>query len=143
MKFLLPTNVAGALIGALAILFGIGALGFGLWQDDMPGPGLLPFAVSLLLLPLAFIVLRENVPDETPFKATPLVATGVTLIYAVTLPYLGFIVATLLLIVIWVRLLEQQSWMRAALTSAILVMGGLVIFVVLLDVPMPLLPGWL
>ena len=140
MKLLLPTNVAAALIGALAIVFGVGAYELGLWQTEMPGPGLLPFGVSVLLLPLVIAMLREDGLEETPFTLTPLIAIVVTLFYAFALPYLGFVITTLLLIVIWVRGLEHQSWLRAFLTSLILVGAGLLIFVALLDVPMPLWP---
>jgi putative tricarboxylic transport membrane protein len=140
MKLLLPTHVAVALIGAFAIVFGVGAYELGLWQTEMPGPGLLPFAVSLLLLPLVVVVLREKVLDETPFTMTPLIAIGVTLVYAAALPYIGFVIATLLLVIFWVLVLEQQTWLRAVLTSLVLVGAGLLIFVTLLDVPMQLWP---
>ena len=140
MKLLLPTNVAVALIGALAIIFGVGAYGLGLWQTDMPGPGLLPFAVSLLLLPLILAVLRDRDPEETPFTLTPLIAVAATLVYAAALPYLGFVIATISLVVFWIRVLEQQSWLRAISVTLILVGAGLVIFVALLEVPMPLWP---
>jgi hypothetical protein len=138
-----PTYVAAAMLAALAILFGVGAFKLGFWVDDTPGPGLLPLVISLLLLPLLFVAMREPIPsDETSFKALPLVAVMLAIIYALTLPYVGFVPASVLMLVVWIRFFYGQGWFGAIICSTTLTAGGVVIFNVLLKVPMPLFAVW-
>lgn len=142
MNLLFPTRVATAMLAIFGTVFGVGALGLGLWQTDMPGPGLLPFATALLLLPLIYFVLREPVPDETPFKSTALKAVVLTCGFAAVVPYTGFALGTFMLVVLWVRFFEKQSWVRAGLVGGSLVVAGIIVFSVLLHVPIPLQPVW-
>ena len=141
-RLLLPTPVATLLLAAVAVVFVVGARRLGFWTEDGPGPGLLPFAAGCLLLPLLLLALRERVPDETPFRAAPLGAICLTCLYAAALPYLGFAIATVLLIVTWVRLFHGQGWLRAVMLGIGLTAASTVLFAMLLKVPMPLLPAW-
>ena len=136
-----PTYLAVGMIGALALIFGVGAFRLGFWGDDGPGPGLLPLVVSLLLVPMLVLVLREPLPsDETGLGAGPLSAIVLVLIYAAILPRVGFVISTLIMLLTWIRLFYRQSWLRSAVCSASLTLLGLVIFNVLLKVPMQLFP---
>lgn len=136
-----PTYLAVGMLGALALIFGIGAFRLGFWVDDGPGPGLLPLVVSLLLVPMLVLVLREPLPsDEAGFGAGPLSAIVLVLIYAAILPRAGFVLSTLVMLLMWIRLFYRQSWFRSAVCSASLTVLGLVIFNVLLKVPMQLFP---
>jgi len=143
MRLLYPTPIAILLLAGVAIGFAVGARQLGFWTEDGPGPGLLPFVVALLLLPLLVVALRERVPEEEPFRAMPLAGIVLTCAYAAMLPYLGFLLPTLLLIIAWVRLFHRESWLRCTLLGVGLTAAGTVLFDVLLKVPMPLLPGWL
>ncbi len=141
MTKIAPTYVAAAMLAGLAILFGVGAFKLGFWVDDAPGPGLLPLAISLLLLPLLFVASREPIPsDETPFRGSPLVAIVFTVIYALVLPRTGFVPASIVLLLVWIRLFYGQGWIGAIICSSALTAAGVVIFNVLLKVPMPLFP---
>ncbi|MBB5055191.1 hypothetical protein HNQ36_005202 [Afipia massiliensis] len=136
-----PTYLAVGMLGALALIFGVGAFRLGFWGDDGPGPGLLPLVVSLLLVPMLVLVLREPLPsDETSLGAGPLSAIVLVLIYAAILPRAGFVLSTLVMLFAWIRLFYRQSWLRSAGCSASLTILGLVIFNVLLKVPMQLFP---
>jgi len=139
-RLLLPTPIAVAAIAATAIVFAVGGWRLGFWTDDGPGPGLLPFAAAVMLLPLLVLVLREPVPDEEPLRATPLFAVVLSLIYAAVLPHLGFLITTVIYLTLWVRLFHQQSLVRAATLSVALTAAGTFLFAYLLRVPMPLLP---
>ena len=143
MNLLLPTQLAVAMLAALAALFAGGAYGLGLWHLDMPGPGLLPLAAALALLLLIYFLLKDRVQGETPFKATPLYAIILTCGYAAVVPYTGFLFATFLVVALWVRFFDRQSWLISALMGASLTAAAAFVFVVLLNVPAPLLPGWL
>lgn len=143
MTKIAPTYVAAAMLAALAILFGVGAFKLGFWVDDTPGPGLLPLVIAILLLPLLFVAMREPIPSgETSFKGSPIVGIMFTVIYALALPHTGFVPASVLLLLVWIRLFYGQGWIGAITCSAALTAAGVVIFNVLLKVPMPLFPVW-
>ena len=72
---IVPSYVAGLMLGLLGLVFCIGAFRLGFWGDDGPGPGLLPLVVGGLLLPMIGLAMREPIPEaETSFKAQPLLA---------------------------------------------------------------------
>jgi putative tricarboxylic transport membrane protein len=140
---IVPSYVAGLMLGALALVFCIGAFRLGFWGDDGPGPGLLPLVVGALLLPMIVIALREPIPDdETSFKIPPLLAIALMLAYAIALPRTGFVPATLVMLVLWVRGFYRESWFRAVACAVCLTALGLFIFSYLLQVPMPMFPEW-
>jgi lysylphosphatidylglycerol synthetase-like protein (DUF2156 family) len=129
------------MLGALGLVFCIGAFRLGFWGDDGPGPGLLPLVAGALLIPLIVVALREPVPEgETAFRMPPLLAIGLALVYALVLSRTGFVPATLVLLVLWIRGFYRQSWLRAAICSVCLTAFGIFIFNVLLKVPMRLWP---
>ena len=137
-----PNLVAGLMLGALALVFGVGAFRLGFWGDDGPGPGLMPLGVSILLLPLLIVALREPDPDgESSFKSQPLLALLIMGIYAFTLPRVGFVPATVVLLAAWIRGFYSQSWLRTAVCSVGLTAVGFFIFHTLLKVPMQLFPA--
>jgi putative tricarboxylic transport membrane protein len=143
MSRIIPSYVAGLMLGLLGLFFCIGAFRLGFWGDDGPGPGLLPLVVGALLIPMIVIVLREPIPaDETPFKIQPLCAIALILAYAIVLPRAGFVPATLVMLALWVRGFYRQSWLRAVGCSVCLTGFGLLIFSVLLKVPMQMFPEW-
>ncbi len=142
MSLLQPTRVAALLLAVLALTFGVGGLRLGVWVDGTPGPGLLPFAAALLLFPLVVLMLREENAAEEPFRAAPVAAIAISCLYAALLPRAGFIVATVILVLAWVRFFHEQSWLRAALISICLTAAGVGLFGVALKVPMPLFPAW-
>lgn len=141
MSKIVPSYVAGLLLGALGLVFCIGAFRLGFWVDDSPGPGLLPLVVGVLMIPMIVVAMREPIPeDETSFKVQPLVAIALILAYALILPRIGFVPATLLMLILWIRGFYRQSWLRAAVCSVSLTVLGLFIFSYLLKVPMQMFP---
>lgn len=143
MGRIVPSYVAGLMLGLLGLVFCIGAFRLGFWVDDGPGPGLLPLVVGGLLMPMIIVALREPIPaDETSFKIQPLSAIALILAYAVVLPRAGFVPATLVMLVLWIRGFYRQSWFRSVACSVCLTGFGLFIFYVLLKVPMQMFPEW-
>jgi hypothetical protein len=138
---IVPSYAAGLMLGALGLVFCIGAFRLGFWGDDGPGPGLLPLVAGALLIPLIVVALREPVPEgETAFRMPPLLAIGLALVYALVLSRTGFVPATLVLLVLWIRGFYRQSWLRAAICSVCLTAFGIFIFNVLLKVARRLWP---
>src|ERR1700751_4967285 len=103
MVRIVPSYVAGLMLGLLGLGFCIGAFRLGFWVDDGPGPGLLPLVLGGLLMPMIIVGLRgwrlvcggllmpmiilgrgEPIPaHETSFKIQPLCAIALILAYAV------------------------------------------------------------
>jgi putative tricarboxylic transport membrane protein len=143
MNRLAPTHVGALMLGALVLVFGIGAFKLGFWMDEMPGPGLLPMAAVVLLIPVIVVILREPAPaDETPFTLMPLLALAVMGVFGLLLPHAGVILAMIALVIAWVRFFHQQTWLRAVICSVGLTAAAVFIFGVLLEVRMQLLPAW-
>ncbi len=140
---IIPSYVAGLMLGLLGLVFSIGSFRLGFWGADGPGPGLLPLIVGVLLLPMIVVAMREPIPDdESSFKVSPLIAIALLLAYAMALPYSGFVPATLLMLALWIRGFYRQSWLRAMACSASLTALGLFIFGLMLKVPMSMFPEW-
>ncbi len=115
-------------------------------QVRHPGPGFLPFglALCLVILSLALILKswKSNV-SPVPFwpKRTwlrPLLGVVIFILYALVIQRLGFILSTLLFLIIWMRLIERVRWQRL-IGISIGTTGALYfIFVFFLEVPLPM-----
>lgn len=139
-QVLQPTPFMAIVIAIMAVLFASGGYTLGLWQDEMPGAGLLPFVTALLLLPLILRIFFERPADETAFNGRPLGAVLLLACYAATLPVLGFVIPTIAMIVIWVRALDGKPPLITVVVAVLLTLAGAFLFVTLLHVPMPLFP---
>lgn len=135
-----PTPCMAIVMAAVALVFLSGGYQIGLWQGEMPGAGLLPFVAALLLLPLTSRIFFERSADETAFNRRPLGAVLLLACYAVILPLLGFIIPTVIMIIVWIKAFDEQRLLPATIVAVILTLAGAFLFVTLLQVPMPLLP---
>ncbi len=126
-RLLLPTKVTTLLVAVMAFGFALASVRVGFWTVDGPGPG---------------VVLRERAAPEEPFRAIPIAGIAIGCAYAAVLPYAGFALPTVLLVVIWARVFYRQSWTRAAALGLALTLVSAVLFGKLLKVPLPLVPGW-
>jgi len=142
-QLLMPTPFMATVLVIVAVFFAIGGYRLGLWEWEMPGAGLLPFGTALLLLPLTGRVFFEHTGAEEPFRLRPLMAVLLLAIYAATQPIFGFIIPTILLITVWIRMLDGLPIHIGLAVAVALTLAGAVTFVVLLQVPMPLLPKFL
>ncbi len=135
-----PINVAVGLIAITAAAFGVASWRLGFWTDDGPGPGLLPFVAACLIFPVLLLILREKFDDSERFDKSPLLAILLLCVYALVLPYSGFLIPTVALIVAWTMFFERKNALAGVILSGVLVAFGWVIFVYLLRVPMSMLP---
>lgn len=103
---------------------GLGSLG-------QPGPGFLYFWTGILLVVLSLLILiktfvhnEEDEPDESIFAGIDytkiIVVSLAVFLYALLLDFLGFILATFLLFVSILGLVERKSW-HFTITSSLLV----------------------
>lgn len=147
--------VAGALFVVMGLAFAIGALGYELGTAVRMGPGYVPLvlggALTLLGAALVFtgLVRRDRPEDETadapgdvPWRAIVLILAAV-LIFGAGIEPLGIV--PILLITTFVAAIADR---RTSLRDAALITIGLttlcvLVFVVLLQLRLPLLGPWI
>ena len=114
-------------------LFVIGAWQQGLVKKGVPGPGFLPFICGIALIGISLMVLivalgkdknknREEAGLEKFFperESGRRVAFALTapILYAIVLPYLGFLLTTFVFMLFMLRLMEPQKWYKVFLVS--------------------------
>jgi putative tricarboxylic transport membrane protein len=137
------SQIAAALVAlAVGVAGAVGSYALGLGRLTQPGPGLWPFAVSVVIVVLAvsLVVTGRRLEDAERFsRASLLTAAGlVTLVLlAVLLPLIGFEIPSLLLVFVWLRWLGKESWRSSVVVSVLTVAAFYVLFVVLLQIPLP------
>lgn len=114
-----------------------------------PGPGFFPMLLALVLIALSMALLFQHwKKDDKPAPFWPertwvRPALGVVflVVYAFTVSFLGFLVTTLLFLVVWMWIIERLEWKTLAGVSVGTTAVLYLIFVFFLEVPMP--PGLL
>jgi len=146
-----PDRLTGTVFMAFGLLVSVGAaeLGAGTWRQ--PGPGFFPLAIGLALAGLGGALALPRRPGATEDRArtpgaagpaTPRKLGGAVLLlaaYGLLLERLGFLVATVAFVALWLRGLERSRWsetLLVALGAAAVAFG---LFVRWLQVPLP--PG--
>lgn len=135
------------IVSALVVLvIGIGgaylAYGYGLGSLRRPGPGLWPFAVSVLiaLLAIMLLVVGRHLDDAEKFtKASLLVlAGGATFVgLGLLLPAIGFEIPAILLGIVWLRFLGGESWRSTIVISVATTAAFYLLFLYVLKIPLP------
>ena len=119
---------------------------FDLGSLRAPGSGFMPFLSGLLICGFSGITFFRALFDQS--TEVEKVWAGVKfqklifvllmlLLYGVLMNTLGFIVCSLLLLLITVRYVGSQTWRGAILVSIISSVGSYVLFEVWLSVPLP------
>ena len=134
---------AGVTGGVLVIVLGR-RLDFGAWNN--PGPGMMPVLLGLFLAGLSaalwiMTARREPSADPQPWVAArlwPVLSTlAVLLVYAALLDTLGYVVATFLVLIVLLRVLEPPRWSTTVLGAAVVTAASYGVFVRLLQVQLP------
>jgi hypothetical protein len=147
--------VAGAIFVAIGLGFTVGALGYELGSAFRMGPGYVPFLLgsTLTLLGVALVGTglrrRDRPHDETadapgdvPWRAIALI-TAAVLIFGAGIERLG-IVPILLVTTFVAAIADRRTSLRdAALIAIGLTVLCVLVFVVLLQLRLPLLGPWL
>jgi putative tricarboxylic transport membrane protein len=130
-------------------LAGLAALGS--WRLEVgslhsPGAGFLPFYAAILFGALAFVSLLQDLKDMTGPASEIwggvrwdrwLAMVASLFIYVAVLDWLGFMLATFLLMLVLFRLLEPYRWTTVILFSLLTMGSAYLFFVVLLDSRLP------
>ncbi|HVL58140.1 MAG TPA: tripartite tricarboxylate transporter TctB family protein [Burkholderiaceae bacterium] len=137
-----PARIAAAVLGVLAIGFGVASWSLGYWVDGTPGPGVLPLCASLLLLPTVVWLLRVPLePDDEPgLSARSLGALMMFGVCAFAMPQAGIAIPSAVLALLWMRFFGERSWLASAAYSLVMVAVLAGLFIGALKVPIPLFP---
>ena len=133
----------GAIAGGIVLAFFSWQLDLGSWK--MPGPGAWPFLLAVILsLVGGWLALRPQPPIPSPLTSHPrwgrwFMALGTLFGYVLVLQPLGYIVATLLLLLVQLRWVEDRQWTSSLCTAVLGAMISFLVFGLWLKVMLP--PG--
>lgn len=136
-------QVVAALV---ALVVGVGgatlAWGYGLGRLTDPGPGLWPFAVSVVVVVLSLVLLLTgtHAADTEAFTRAswlPIAGTATFVGVALLMPLIGFEIPSILMCLIWTRFMGGESWRSSILVSVGTVAAFHLLFVELLGVALP------
>ncbi|CAH1695315.1 putative tricarboxylic transport membrane protein [Hyphomicrobiales bacterium] len=110
------------------------------------GPGYLPRYVAVMLMGIGAVLLFRglrrdglNLPRITP-RAVVVPALALV-VFGLAIEPLGLAIASFLAVVIGALAHPGQSWPRTSAMAVLLAVGSCVLFVTLLDLPLPVLPS--
>lgn len=138
--------VGHAVLAAIGVVALAIALRLGLWRQNSPGEGLFPFLAALAMVAFSAAgLLRDALTFETAqagagerTSALRVAAyLGALVFYAVSLEFLGFIVATAITIAFILRRAERYSWRATLALTAGTVAGCQLLFVLWLGAMLP------
>ena len=131
--------------------FCVGSLTYGLFNEGVPGPGLLSFFAGIILIFLGLIVFvtafirkpgyKKHVQDKffpEKFSFKKIVFTVLALIvYLTVLEYLGFLLTTFLFMLFLFSFIEPKKWPVAIASSILISSFFYILFQLLLKVRLP------
>lgn len=133
----------------LLVLAGFGIFAFaaswevGLGSLQDPGPGLWPLITSVgILIPAAALVFVDRREDYEAWSRKSLrlvLALVVLVLYIPAFLSAGFLISSLVLLIVWLRWFGNESWRWTLVVSAASSIGLFILLDVLLGVPLPTL----
>ncbi len=141
--------ITGILGLVLAAVYAYMAYRLPIGKIDQPGAGIYPLVVAALMGLSSVILIVEQVSARSEPGNGPLglprgldrrrvVGFAVSIaVYVVLGMYLGNLIASFVMCLGMVRLLDPGSWRHVLLTAAAIAIGAHVLFVVILGVPLP------
>jgi hypothetical protein len=131
-------------LAALALAYLVAGRRYPLDTLATPGPGVFPLAVGVALLAVAawlFVAAGRDAvrpaAANAPVARPPLVLGAALVVYAALLPAVGFLLASLALVVAAARLLGLPGWWRPLALGLGAVAAARLVFVTWLGVPLP------
>lgn len=138
-----PTNIlVSMVIIALGIATLAGSLSLGIGTARKPGSGTWPFLVSVVLVVLgvALALLSGRIRDAERFsRSSLLVLAGLatTVAFVGVVEVVGFEIPATLLAFVWLRFIGHETWRSSVVVSLATVVLFYILFVAVLQVPVP------
>lgn len=134
---------------AVGIAYLCGSLRLPMGTIEAPRSGLFPLTVAIFVVTMSLILLVRSLSAEKypldPTEPFPkradrhrVVAVALALVlYAVGLRFLGYLICTIGLMAVVVRLLGMRGWVKVVLAAVLTSLISYGLFVFALDVPLP------
>lgn len=140
--------VSGLAVSAIGLAFTAGSTAYSFGTSMKPGPGYFPFWLGLILAVLGAIValggLRADNADDEPVWRIPwralICIAGAIVLFGALLPRLGFVISFPLMILVTSYASTEFKWHEALLNAVVLLALCWLIFIVGLDLAIPLWP---
>ena len=151
--FLSATTIASALLLILGGAALYGAVSMGIGTPDVPDAGFFPLLAALALVTLSGLQLlaqirNRSLPDTPPAEAGPPASERMALLviaclvaYVPALEWLGFIIATALLVGLILAIFGIRRPLPYAIAVPVLAGGGYLLFDRVLGLPLPAGPA--
>jgi putative tricarboxylic transport membrane protein len=134
----------------VGLFFCVGGLRYGLYEGDVPGPGLLPFIGGIALVSLGIGVLVHAIREETKTKPAGgsffpekdslrklFIAVFALGAFGVALEYVGFLIMAFLFMIFLLRFIEPQKWNVVLTASLLTAASSYLLFQYMLKVQLP------
>ncbi len=136
------------LIFGLAVIFKSYQLGLGALAS--PGPGFISFWSGVILCGLSVVVFSQGKLDQraeaggkisqlwTKLSWPKSVYVIISLVaYELSFTYLGFMISTMVLLIFLFKVIEPETWLRAAANSILISVISYILFGIWLQVQLP------
>ncbi len=143
---MLAKQVVGVIGGIASIAYLIISLDYPVGALSQPGPGIFPIVVGILLLLSSIGIYLEaklksssdkiEWPDVEGRRRIILIIVA-TLLYVITLPYLGYLIVSTGLTIVVLHVMGMRSWPRKIVLALAIGIGSLWFFYVILGVQLP------
>jgi putative tricarboxylic transport membrane protein len=138
-------SIIGWILLVFSLLYGINALSFPEGMNE-PGPSFLPIILSIGMVICSIVIIFKNrikqtSDDNLEYKIGKqhLLLVGFLVAYLILVPFLGFIITSVLFIFFIFRLYGVNGYIRPIIYSAVLTASIYVLFRLLLNVPLDLM----
>jgi hypothetical protein len=133
---------------AVGLLLSLWSLSYNIGTLSQPGPGFYPLGLGILLIFFSLILLGQGIRSSPETKKTPpfsvsggwkRVAYAVLILLLLTFLYerIGYLLTFFLLIMLLMAGAGPQSWRRIILVALFSALGVYLVFVRLLQQPLP------
>ncbi len=142
---------SGLMFIGVGVAFAWGATGYSFGSSARPGPGYFPFGLGVLMAVLGGMVLFKALTFEVeggdkmgPWAWKPLLVIVVSVAgFGFILPRLGMIASLPLLVMVAAMAGDEFHWKDALINAVILTLGSWLIFIVGLQLTIPMWPVFL
>ncbi len=141
---------AGIMYMVIGLFFAIMATNYPMGTAAKMGPGYFPFYLGILMFLLGLLVAVKAFGAKAAIESIPkfnwrIMAqiTGAVVLYGLSLPRMGFLVAIVVLVFVAASASREFTWKGTAINAAFLVTFTYSVFVVGLKLQFPLLPAFL
>jgi hypothetical protein len=143
---------SGSFLLVFGLFLGLLSLRLAIWSRSGPEAGFFPLTIALIIIGCSFFVLGGSIDSrrraknqeiqesrgtrEAAFLA-PAIYTTLMLVCGLLLETFGFLIASALLLLVILKVLEKQSWRMTILLGLASIIISYVLFKSLLGVPLP------